>query len=195
MKKWIQVVNVLYLLSPILYLWSPRLKLLSPKLNLWSPRPNCGLIAFLLHFWLHPSQSSGVSSSGSFHTFYPIQPVSEITPSSASSPSCTCGLSDRSCGSLRRCSPSSVASGWFFSTRPSPRSVTQSGASSGPLQGLFSPPEQQLSSAEKEFQRRSQTRDWLCECYHLNVDHHSRNSTNAEFANVSQDTKPWNKCV
>merc|ERR1712110_314815 len=54
------------------------------------------------------------------------------------SPSCTCGLSDRSCGSSRRCSPSSVASGWFFSTRPSPRSVMQSGASSGPLQGLFS---------------------------------------------------------
>merc|ERR1712088_1142880 len=88
-----------------------------------SLRLNCGLIAFWLHFWLHPSPSSGASSS-------------------ASSPSCTCGLSDRSCESSRRCLPSSVASGWFFSTQPSPRSVTQSGASSGRLPGLFSPPEQ-----------------------------------------------------
>ena len=46
------------------------------------PRPNIGLIAFLLQFWLHPSLSSGVSYSGSFDTFYPIPPASEITPCS-----------------------------------------------------------------------------------------------------------------
>ena len=108
---------------------------------LLTPRPSCGLIAFWLHFWLHPSPSSGAFSSGSFDIFNSIQQASEKT-CSASSPSCTCGLSDRSCGSSRRCSPSSVASGWFFSTQPSPRSVTQSGASSGRLPGLFSPPEQ-----------------------------------------------------
>merc|ERR1719458_2315866 len=90
-----------------------------------SHRPNCGLIAFLLHFWLHPSQSSGGSSS-------------------ASSPSCTCGSSDRSCGSLRRCSPSSAASGSFSSTQPLPPYVTQLEASSGRLPGSFNPPERSV---------------------------------------------------
>merc|ERR1712080_699173 len=87
-----------------------------------SHRLNCGLIAFLLQFWLRPYPSSGVSSS-------------------ASSPFCMCGSSGRSCGSSRRSLPSSNASGSFFSTQQSPRSVTPSAASSGQLRGLFSLPE------------------------------------------------------
>ena len=121
--------------------------------------------------------------------------------SSASSRSCTSGSSAPSCGSSRPCSPSSAGSGLFSSTPPLRLSVTLSGESSRRLPGLFNPPEQivfgllilsRQSGAENEIQRRSheKTLRLMCECSPpLNVDH-SGNSTNAEIANVSQDTKP-----
>ena len=101
---------------------------------------------------LHPL---GTPLQVAFDTLRPLfNQLLKFLPFSASSPSCTCGSSDLSCGSSRRCSPSSGASGWFFSTQPWPPSVTPSEASSDPLPGLFSPPEQPDNPLQK-IQRRS----------------------------------------
>ena len=70
--------------------------------------------------------------------------------------------------------------------------MTQSEASSGQLPGSFSPLEH-LSAENEIIQRRSHGKNPETDCVNvtlpLNVDHHSRNSTNVEIANVSQDTK------